>query len=121
MIRHRKRTNQTVLYSCVHHLFPERCTIDVVVLDDSIGVVLYDNQTKRSWRQRVSICTLSALIQTYYYNLSELWSLLAEGVVFDGFNVSYSIDHIHVFHTQLSSDRVKSNLILQVRAYGCII
>ena len=83
--------------------------------------MLQTNQTKRTWRQRVSIFLLPTLIQTYYFNLSELWSLLAEGVVFDGFNVSYSIDHIHVFHTQLSSDRVKSNLILQVRAYGCII
>ena len=83
--------------------------------------MLQTNQTKRTWRQRVSIFLLPTLIQTYYFNLFELWSLLAEGVVFDGFNVSYSIDHIHVFHTQLSSDRVKSNLILQVRAYGCII
>ena len=83
--------------------------------------MLQTNQTKRTWRQRVSIFLLPTLKQTYYFNLSELWSLLAEGVVFDGFNVSYSIDHIHVFPTQLSSDRVKSNLILQVRAYVYII
>jgi hypothetical protein len=112
--RSRRQQRQTILYTCSHHLFPTRCSIEVAKLDDSIAVVTLDKQTRRSWRQRVSIFLLSTLIQKYYYDLELLWNLLTKGVLFNGTDVEFSTQHIHTYPHAVTHDGNAAQLIWQV-------
>lgn len=115
MIRKAKRhQNKVILFSSKHHVFPDRIFVEVVKQDDAIGVITHDKAMKRSWRQRIPLTLVSALIQIYYYDMLLLWSLIAKGVLFNGYDVDFSIDHIHTYPQHLSSQRVSASLIWKV-------
>ena len=114
MIRRAKRHGHVLLYSCRHHSQPEKRRTDIVMLEDCISIICHDSSLKKSWRQRVSICLVSALIQNYYYDLSSLWELLSRSIVFTGTDVAFSTQHIIHFRTKVNSQRVESYIIYEV-------
>jgi hypothetical protein len=83
-LRHKKASGHIVLYSCRHHARPDSAYTEILLLEDSLAVIYHDSRLRSSRRQRVSFALVSALIQTYYFNLDILWELVARSVTFTG-------------------------------------
>lgn len=113
-----KRHQNTVLFTSPHHLQPEVLSVEIIVLEDCLGVVCHDRHLRKSWRQRVSLCLVSSLVQRYYYSLRTLWGLIARSIVNTGMEISFSTQHIVSFRTTRTSERRDAHIILEVD-YSC--
>jgi hypothetical protein len=109
-----RNLRKRVLYAAKHHIYTDRVRVEVLMLDDAVGVATYDKLTRRSWRHRIPLSLISAMIQVYYYDLVLLWSLLAKGVMFNGFDVELLTDHVKSFPMLISSALVDAAVIWQV-------
>jgi hypothetical protein len=115
MLKRAKKHGHIRLYSGQHHIQPDRYRTELVVLEDCLAVVCHDVTLKKSWRQRVSVCLVSALVQDYFYNLDILWELLTQSLVFhNSGDASFSTQHIRHFASKKTSMRVDSYVIYKV-------
>lgn len=108
-----------LLFAAPHHLHPEKFFTKVLRLGEYIVVRCIEKRTGKIWGQRVSICLVSALIQTYYYNLEVLWDLLGRSMVFSDNSVTFSTQHIIHYPLALSSEG-KEALIIYKASPVCL-
>ena len=100
MSRRVRKDGDLVLYTCPHHVYGDKYSIDILMTDDCIAIKCYDTQYPRhkSWLEPVSVCLVAGMVQTYYYNLQILWDLLARSMIFIGEDMKCSTQHIGPFN-----------------------
>ncbi len=111
----KKHSRETLLHSCAHHLESKNVVANVLLLEDCVEIRCYEPRTREIWSQKISLCHVSAMVQSYHFDLSILWELLARCMQLFGDDLSFSTQHIVYYNVVSSSAGQKALHIYEVR------